>query len=424
MLKTKFGIGFLLLIIAVIVLLSWSHTNVSFGANNDVRIWEIQSIDTMKFSRDIAREKLRDTSFEKEIETQVSNIAKTGVTHIAISTPYDDEFVSFLRSWVKAARKNNIKVWFRGNLSGWEGWFGYAKITREEHTAKIAEFIRKYPELFEDGDMLSSCPECENGGPGDPRMTGDVKEYRAFLINEYKATQQAFKEIGKKVNTSTFSMNGDVARLVMDEDTTRNLGGVVTIDHYVKTVDKLIADIDSLAQQSKGKILLGEFGAPIPDIHGNFSDEEQEAWIKQALDRISRDHNVIGINYWVNKGSSTEIWDDTNTPKKAVSVIQKYFTPTKRTLVVKNELGNFINEPSVVTSRGTFTGNLFGKVEFVSHPEDQKILVSANEYFTKDIPVSDIHDEEIKVTLTKENEGILFRIAKWISQFFRQVISA
>ncbi len=116
------------------------------GANNTnggkVKYWEVQSIDTVKYSRDLAREKLNDQEFEKDIDKQVELIALTGATHIGIGTPYDEEFVPFLRKWVRAARKYGLKVWFRGNLSGWEEWFGYERITREEHTEKVLAFIK------------------------------------------------------------------------------------------------------------------------------------------------------------------------------------------------------------------------------------------------------------------------------------------
>jgi hypothetical protein len=243
------------------------------------KIWPVQSIDTVKYSRDLAREKSKDTQFDKEIKKQVSDIAATGATHIALSTPYNDEFVPYLRRWLKEARENNLNVWFRGNVAGWEGWFDYSKVSREEHTSQIISFINKYPDLFEDGDIFTSCPECENGGPGDPRMTGDVNGFRRFLINENNKSIEAFKQINKNVTSGYYSMNGDVARLVMDEDTTRALGGIVTIDHYVSTPDKLILYADEMASRSKGKIVLGEWGAPIPDINGEMNEDEQAAWL-------------------------------------------------------------------------------------------------------------------------------------------------
>src|SRR3989344_5428418 len=98
--------------------------------------WEIQSIDTVKYSRDLAREKAKDSSFDEVIDTQVRLIAETGATH------------------------------------------------------------------FEEGDIFSSCTECENGGPGDPRRSGDVAGHRNFLTEEYKITNDAFRKIGKNVRSN------------------------------------------------------------------------------------------------------------------------------------------------------------------------------------------------------------------------------
>ncbi len=58
--------------------------------------WKFQSIDTMKTSRDLAREHLKDPNFSDVVDRQVSDIAKTGATHIAIATPYDDEFLPII----------------------------------------------------------------------------------------------------------------------------------------------------------------------------------------------------------------------------------------------------------------------------------------------------------------------------------------
>jgi hypothetical protein len=285
----------------------------------------IKSIDTMKYSRDFAREKLNDKSFGVLIDSQVKNIALTGANYVAIDTPYDKEFIPFLKRWVSAARENNLKVWFRGNLSGWEQWFNYPTIDRSTHTRMISEFIRQNPDLFESGDIFTPCSECENGGPGDPRNTGDVRGFRNFLIAEYKAGKQAFKEINKNINVGYFSMNYDVAKLIMNPATTSALGGVVVIDHYVASPTELATDAKSLSQSSNGKIIFGETGAPIPDINGQMTDGEQADWIDQAMNGIFNSLEVVGVNYWVNTGGSTQIWNEIGTPKKAVQIITKYY---------------------------------------------------------------------------------------------------
>ena len=106
------------------------------------KYWEIQSIDTMKYSRDMARERSGDVVFDRIIESVLEKIKSTGATHVAIGTPYDEEFIPFLRKWVLTARRVGLNIWFRGNFSGWEGWFDYPRISKEEHLEKIEEFIK------------------------------------------------------------------------------------------------------------------------------------------------------------------------------------------------------------------------------------------------------------------------------------------
>lgn len=330
MLKYKPYMKFATIILAICLVVTFSYLYVVRLKNNMSSIqqeprWKVTAIDTVKYSRDLAREKAVSKSFETEIDSQVKAIADTGATHVSIGTPYDNEFIPFLTKWVTSARKYGLKVWFRGNFSGWEQWFEYKKITREEHTVFVKEFILKNGSLFEDGDIFTSCPECENGGNGDPRHNGDLVGHRQFLIDEYRTTREAFRLIGKNVTSNYFPMNGDVAKLVMDQETTRSLGGVVTVDHYVKDSAKLNSDLTELANLSGGKIVLGEFGAPIPDIHGKMTEDEQSQWIDETLNLIYHNKNVIGINYWTNRGGSTEIWNKDYSPKKAVTILTKYF---------------------------------------------------------------------------------------------------
>ncbi|HWY79078.1 MAG TPA: hypothetical protein VNW29_01845 [Candidatus Sulfotelmatobacter sp.] len=287
--------------------------------------WEVESIDTMKYSRDLSRQYLTDGSAQVTINKQVSAIAATGATHVAIDTPYDSEFLPVLKMWVQAGRSHGLHIWFRGNFSGWEGWFGYPKIDEQTHIQKVQQFILANKDLFEDGDIFTSCPECENGIQlqiGDPTA---VAPYRSFLIDEYRTTKRAFALIGKNVINNYFSMNADAARAIMDRVTTQSLGGVVVIDHYVPTPDDLANDVSSIANQSGGKIVLGEFGAPIPDIQGNMTEEQQKEWLQKSLHLLSNKSVLIGINYWVNVGGSTALWRDNGLPKPVVSILSKYY---------------------------------------------------------------------------------------------------
>ncbi|MBI4080858.1 MAG: hypothetical protein HY430_03765 [Candidatus Levybacteria bacterium] len=365
-------------LIATILLSLLLLTNQSVKTEADT-FWEFKSIDTMKYSRDRAREKLNDDAFDAVIDQHMVNIAQTGATHVGIATPYDDEFYSYLVRWVNFARKHNLKIWFRGNWSGWEGWFKYPKISRVEHIEKTKQFILSHPELFQDGDVFSACPECENGGPGDPRLNKDIQGHRKFLIDEYLVTKDAFQSIGKNVATNYNSMNGDVARLIMDRETTKALGGLVVIDHYVASPDQLVSDIRQIAAASAGNVVLGEWGAPILDINGKMTEEEQTRWIEEALMKLILTRQVKGLNYWTYSDSSTALWKSDGTPKQAVSALTRYYNPKYIGIAITNTLGERIKNAQI-TTYGRVLGPTGGKYVFPYFGGAQELTIKTKGY--------------------------------------------
>lgn len=306
------------------------HTTISIPTPTPTPyLWPVRSIDTMKHSRDLARQQESSHSFDAAITTQVKNIAATGATHIAIDTPYDQEFLPVLTNWVSAARAAHLNVWYRGNWSGWEQWFGYVRMTPEAHIAKTTAFIQDNPSLFQNGDIFTACPECENGALGDPRKTGRVKAFRQFMLSEYTATSSAFTAQSKNVVSNYSAMNYDVASLVYTPQFATDMGGVITVDHYVTSPALLVDNLNQLSQRTGATIVLGEFGAPIPDLHGKMTEAQQANWIGNILEGLKNNRKVIGINYWVNVGGSTALWNDDLRPRQAVSILTNAYTPVK-----------------------------------------------------------------------------------------------
>ena len=410
--------GLLLLVLSLWKLLNQYNPKLISPIENKVthsRFWTIQSIDAMKYSRDVAREKLNDNSFNREIERQVEDIAKTGATHIAVGVPYDNEFLPFLKRWVSISRKHSLSIWFRGNFSGWEGWFGYKKIDRDEHMRLTSDFIHKNDFLFQDGDIFTSCPECENGGPGDPRMNGDTTGHREFLIKEYAVVKQAFQDINKEVIGNYYSMNGDVAKLIMDPETTRKLDGVITVDHYVATPQQLERDINMYAALSGGKVVLGEWGAPIPDIHGDMTEEEQAAWIEEALRLLIPNSNLIGINYWVNKGGSTALWQD-DKERKAVTTITKFMKPNIVKGSIKDEAGRNLSDVSITSSLKTFNTSDSYALPLVKND----IVTFSKEGYKKVVlaPTGDGEETTRNIVLVKLNKNSWDKFLEYIYKLF------
>lgn len=375
--------------------------------------WEVQSIDTVKYSRDLSREKAGDPKFLDVIDQQVKAIAAVGATHVGIGTPYDKEFIPMLTNWVKAARKYNLHVWFRGNFSGWEHWFNYPRITRSEHAQLTKDFIYENRELFVDGDIFTACPECENGGPGDPRTTEDVQGHRDFLIEEYQITTDAFRKIGKNVRSNFVSMNADVARVIYDEKTTRALGGVVSIDHYVKTPEQLVKDIKALAKSSKGRVVLGEFGAPIPDIHGSMTEEMQRAWLYNAFELLIDVPELIGVNYWVNVGGYTALWSETGDARSAVEVLNYYYNPGVLRGSVTNELGQPVEFAKVFLRTKEISTNKLGEFAISYYDDNSTVKIVSSEYLEYEKPAAELLDNST-IVLLKKDPGLLFRIKRFL----------
>lgn len=394
----------------LVFLKSLSPISAANDLAHDDAWWQFQAIDTMKYSRDTSRDFLNQPEVaRKTIDAQVKAIAETGATHVAIATPYDEEFLPVLKQWVIAARRYHLKVWFRGNWSGWENWFDYPSISREEHLLASVAFVENNQVLFEDGDVFSACPECENGGPGDPRQTGDVTGHRTFLIQEYQALNTVFKGMNLDVRTNFNSMNGDVARLIMDKPTTKALGGLVVIDHYVRTPAELNQDIIDLAEQSGGRVILGEMGAPIPDINGQMTEEQQARWLDETLHLLVENQSLSGLSYWTNMGGSTAIWDDNGQPRAAVAVLKKYYSPR----VIKGKVMNTLDEPlsavEIETADRSLVTGVKGSYTLVYLTPETNITISSPGYERLELTTEALAQEPI-VRLKRIHPNFWYRL--------------
>lgn len=342
----------------------------------------------MKYSRDRAR-----LGFDKSLYTQqLSDIKKLGAEYVAIDTPYDEEFYPFLKQWVDSAHSLGLHVWFRGNFSSWEGWFGYQRtLSRSEHKELTQQFIANHPSIFSDKDSFTACPECENGVAGNPLITGDMKGYKQFMIDELTTVEETFSMIHKHVYSNWFSMNPDVAQKILDNDTVEKLHNLIVLDCYVKNSNQLQ---DRLAYLHKkfphAKLFLGEFGAPIPHINGYMNDNQQAQFVDSILTSVYQENKVIGVNYWVSSGGSTALFSDYEVPKPVASVIQDYFIPKTISGSIKDELGQPLSgvTVNVQNSNRETTTDHNGKYS-LAVPQKKTRLLFSSPYYSRgslDIP--------------------------------------
>lgn len=346
-------------------------------------LWQYQCIDTMKISRDSARSWKDAPNFTKEIAKEVATIKSLGANCIAIGTPYDEEFIPYLKLWVTQARQNSLHVWFRGNFSGWEGWFNYPKnLYPEGHLLKTRQFIVSHPDLFENGDIFTPAVEAENGWGNGYVPSTDYPAFRKFLIDEHTNAQDAFSQIGKNVVTNWLSMSGGLARDMLDQQTINALDNTVTIDHYVKDPAAMKDFIDYFHNNFNASVVIGEFGAPIPDINGDMTEQEQTDFVSNVFHTIYQEGTTVyGVNYWVLTEGSTSLLDQSGKLKQVTHAIQYYYKPANITGNVTDELGDGIPSAHIVVNNG-----------------ENKVVTNDNGQYSVTIPV-----ESVTLDISKEN---------------------
>ncbi len=360
--RKQIKVGILLLVM-LFVLVSFSSFSpfinmktYSQSNPNVQRFWQYQCFDTMKTSRDKARAWKDDKNLKKYIDKEMDAIVRIGGNCVAIATPYDEEFLPVLKLWVQSARNHNLHIWFRGNFSSWEGWFEYPKgMTVMQHHRKTAQFIRNNADLFKDGDIFTPSPEAENGGPFNQVEKDEHEVFRKYLIEEYTMAKDSFAGINKKVEVNWLSMNGGLGKRMFDQKTVDGVGKVVAIDHYIKTAPEMGEFIKYFKDNFNAKLVIGEFGAPIPEINGPMNEDEQAEFIGQLFDQLVTYRNdVIGINYWTLWDGSAALYNPDWTERKAVKVVERYMKPGLISGIVLSTANEPLSGVTVKTTGGKF----------------------------------------------------------------------
>ncbi len=392
------------------------------------RFWPIVSIDTMKYSRDRARE----SGMREQIPAYITAVAALQPTHIAIGTPYDEEFYPVMKVWVDEIRKQNMHVWFRGNFSGWEGWFDYPKLKSvAEHHIKTRAFIEKHPDLFENGDIFTPAPEPENGLIRDPRHAdGNKTEFLKFLTDSYSTCATAMKKVKKDVRCGYFSMNGDVAREIMTKEAVASSGGVLVIDHYVKEPEKLVKDVEFLYEKYGYPVVLGEFGAPIPDINGNMTPEQQSGYITDVLTGLLRlKEKVGGMNYWTAFDGTTQLFQKDLVARPAASALSLMYKPSVLRGTVTDQFHAPLKDVTLMVAKGAVTvktnadgvyelplPNLVTKV-VVSPPDETLVAGVVN------VELETRSDMERNIILSRTDNSFYGRVVRFLRNFVAKILS-
>jgi hypothetical protein len=375
-------------------------------------IWKIRSIDTMKTSRDKARDGITDDV----IKAEVSIIKSTGANYVAIGTPYDNEFLPYLKKWVSEIRRQNLNVWFRGSFANYEGWFEYEKnLTPDALLLKTEKFISENKELFEDGDIFDPCPECENGGFW-PQPQGDPS-YNIYVQKKHEVLKKAFNQIDKKVIYNLNSIIGGRAKDVLKQPTFNALDNVIAIDHYNNNAQNYSDYIDYFTELNT-KVVFSEFGAPIPDMHGKMSEDEQAKFIDDVMFRLfQKGEKVKGLNYWVLSTGTTALINENFSERKALSVLKNYYYPS----FIKGTITDTLDNPllsitvKIENSDVYSTTDQYGNYSIaVPSQKEYTVIVDDKKYLAKSEKVR-VEKAETKINnmqLVPKTEDIWYKIQK------------
>jgi hypothetical protein len=414
-----------LLLISVKVLHLTPDPNYQVSAISSVQqFWPYECIDTMKTSRDNARNWANIPNLKDLISKEMEEIKKIGANCVAIDTPYDSEFLPFLTIWVNGARNNNLHIWFRGNLSGWEQWFNYDKLSDENNLlSEINTFINQNSDLFKDGDIFTYAPEAENGGPFNQVSPAEYPRYKAFLQNEYSTCLTSFLKLKKNVVCNWLSMNGGLAQRMFDQKTVNNIGKVVTIDHYIKTPEEMNQYINTLSSDFGAKIVIGEFGAPIPEINGSMTENEQARFVDSLMQQMYKNKDKMeGVNYWTLYSGSTAILNEDYSQRQVANIIANYYRPGVIYGKVQDSKGIPIIGAKLTTSDGynTADSNSSGNFQILV-PANQTANITAekNNYNSQNTSFYPKQNEIINYNFTlKSKENGLSKLKDYFLKLF------
>ncbi len=414
------AIGLLCAVLWVVQTTAHSEDLINPAPRRTECLWEVCSIDTMKLSRDKARQELNHPEFDATIAEQMKQIKKTGANYVSIGTPYDQEFLPYLKRWVKAARAEDLKVYFRGNWSSWEGWFEYPKnMSPEQHLAKTAEFIATNKDLLQSGDIFDPCPECENAAHW-PQPEKD-NDYQQFVLKQQEQTEKAFQKLGVNAKVQQ-SIIGGRAKEVLSQDTLDKLGNQVGIDHYVPNIQGMSSYVDYF-NTKQTKTFVSEFGAPIPDMNGTMTQKQQADFVRTILETLYRKNgSVEGLNYWVMSHGTTALVETDGSERDVYGVIKEYFTPQIVTGRIIDELDKPLSGIRVKTSDGIQTltdQNGLYKVKFPIR--SQELSIEGDNYATQSahIDKGELGSSTMKnFTLKPVDPSLLYRLNLWWKETF------
>jgi hypothetical protein len=315
--------------------------------------WKIQSVDTMKISKDT----MGGQWTQGQINSEISVDAKLGVTHITIDCPYDDYSTyspvitsGYKTKFITPIRNAGLKVWHRSHWNSWEGDYGSYGFVKKTPTSSPSmalgdsvsvlngtdtssymyqtyNYILTHSSEFQAGDIFTPACEVENTGvgAGSTNMFADYPTLWKWMRDSITVCNEAFKQIGLggQVFVGLWGNSGFTALNNLDERTVDS-GTWLTIDHYIWDTAQMTTDLSNIYSYYGDPIIIGEWG------DYNDSDPTTNKTLAYNMFGIFQSNsNVVGANYWNDIGGSYEsLFNSSYIENPNASAIEYYFRGT------------------------------------------------------------------------------------------------
>jgi hypothetical protein len=303
-----------------------------YGENIVVPSWPVQSVDAMKYTKDVMCGQPTSTFIDSWLDRAV----EIGATHVAIATPYQDvtcsgqtiSAITFTMAWIDQIRDHNLKVWHRHPNLKFEGIYSQTKDRSPDgfrHIKNITDFIAldaTYPDLIQPGDLFTPEAEPQNGGINGVTtcsqsicMFSSTADFNEWLRLAQLASELALKAQGIPVATTVGDPNGVLVGLdgfdgfiTFGNNNPSHLGtskieaatvaakhNIIGIDHYPSGGDTMAIDLEELRDVwPSADVFISEYGT----IYSGLTDAQREQLIIDTFDAFVARSWVKGVGYW------------------------------------------------------------------------------------------------------------------------------
>lgn len=299
--------------------------------------WQLRSVDGMKYQKDV----ICAPPSDQFIETQASRAAELGVTHMAVSTPYENpacgNSLTLTTKWVNAIRAKGLKVWHRHMPLGHEAIYNTPKHRSPDgarHLKTMADWITVNRSLIQSGDIFTPIPEPQNGGISGINFCSGICQYSSAAdFNEWLRMAQLTAKLAINDPTVKVGYYGFDGFITWGNDNPDHMGtskieaatvaamdNVIAVDHYNQS-ESMATDLDQLhAQWPNAQIVIGEWGTIFQT-----TDATKEQAVHDAYGAFNRSY-IIGVNYWhLGPGGNESLLNGDLTRNSRGDLVREYF---------------------------------------------------------------------------------------------------